>query len=325
MVTKLTFKGEKRAKSRPDGDKKRHKKRESTPVEADSVKMVHANGVLTEISDIPKDFLEYGWTVASTGKDLNGPMILCFDRKGQYGMFSFNQESGMIVSADDEIDVAEEAINFVDFVPQTPLFKFEPTQVTQVFVAVDIRNFIKLTQKEQEQPETITRLALKNNEGKYLSLDAETNSLVQTDVLTENAIFNFNAHGSEKGTQFLISVGPLEAKNKLIITDELKFRIIQDSDDLLDDLNAFHIRIQTKNSTMGLSILSSADGTISQATDSVVDFRQTQVNRAVKELMKAGIKVNNSLLAKIKHAVDEGYLNEFLITVKEKVKTDRRA
>ncbi|KAH3682044.1 hypothetical protein WICPIJ_006990, partial [Wickerhamomyces pijperi] len=113
---------------------------------------------------------------------------------------------------------------------------------------------------------------------------------------------------SEKGTQFLISVGPLEAKNKLIITDELKFRIIQDSDDLLDDLNAFHIRIQTKNSTMGLSILSSADGTISQATDSVVDFRQTQVNRAVKELMKAGIKVNNSLLAKIKHAVDEGYL-----------------
>ncbi|KAG7879712.1 hypothetical protein KL938_003765 [Ogataea parapolymorpha] len=324
MVTKLTFKGEKRGKPRPDDERKRRKKDTKTENQETRVTLTSVNGLPTNIYDIPRDYLEYGWTLATSHKDLDGPIMICFDRSGHVGCLEFDKKDGFIAAEEKKVDITEDAINFIDFEPKSPLYKLEPQEVTQVLSVVNIDNFLKLTQQAGDVPDNIPKYALKNNEGKYLSYDVDTNTLTQTDVLTENAIFNLRANND--GLGFFISVGNVDSKNKLIVTQDLKFRIIQDTDDLLDDLNLYHIRIQTKHSDTGRKILASLDlknGNRDQLFD---DPKQNELlNRAAKELANNGMKITNSLLSQIKRAVEEGNLNEFLITVKEKIKSDRRA
>ncbi|ESX00773.1 hypothetical protein KL918_004390 [Ogataea parapolymorpha] len=324
MVTKLTFKGEKRGKPRPDDERKRRKKDTKTENQETRVTLTSVNGLPTNIYDIPRDYLEYGWTLATSHKDLDGPIMICFDRSGHVGCLEFDKKDGLIAAEEKKVDIAEDALNFIDFEPKSPLYKLEPQEVTQVLSLVNIDNFLKLTQQAGDVPDNILKYALKNNEGKYLSYDVDTNTLTQTDVLTENAIFNLRANND--GLGFFISVGNVDSKNKLIVTQDLKFRIIQDTDDLLDDLNLYHIRIQTKHSDTGRKILASLDlknGNRDQLFD---DPKQNELlNRAAKELANNGMKITNSLLSQIKRAVEEGNLNEFLITVKEKIKSDRRA
>ncbi|KAG7864006.1 hypothetical protein KL919_000034 [Ogataea angusta] len=324
MVTKLTFKGEKRRKPRQDDERKRRKKDTKTDCQEAPVTLTSVNGVPTNIYDVPRDYLEYGWTLATSHKDLNGPIMICFDRSDHFGCLQFDEKFGLIAAEEKKVDIAEDAINFVDFEPKSPLFKLEPREVTQVLSVVNIENFLRLTQQTQTVSDDTLKLALKNSEGKYLSYDDDANTLVQTDVLTENAIFNLRANTDNLG--FFISVGKMDSKNKLIVTKDLKFRIIQDTDDLLDDMNIYHIRVQTRNSDTGRKIIASLDLKNESRDQFFNDPKHNELlNRAVKELAKNGMKITNSLLSQIKRAVEEGNLNEFLITVKEKIKSDRRA
>ncbi|KAG7883341.1 hypothetical protein KL937_000514 [Ogataea polymorpha] len=324
MVTKLTFKGEKRGKGRSDDERKRRKKESKTESQKTLVTLTSVNGLPTNIYDIPRDYLEYGWTLATSHKDLDSPIVICFDRSGNIGCLEFENKCGLIAADQKKVDIAEDAINFIDFEPDSLLFKLEPQEVTQVLSVVNIDNFLKLTQQAGDIPDNILRYALKNNEGKYLSYDVDTNTLTQTDVLTENAIFNLRANTD--GLGFFISVGNLNSKNKLIVTQDLKFRIIQDTDDLLDDLNLYHIRVQTKHSDTGRKIIASLDLKNGNRDQFFDDPKQNQLlNRAAKELANNGMKITSTLLSQIKRAVEEGNLNEFLVTVKEKIKSDRRA
>ncbi|KAG7701573.1 hypothetical protein KL929_001091 [Ogataea haglerorum] len=324
MVTKLSFKGEKRRKPKADAERKRHKKDTGAESQETPVTLASINGIPTNIYDIPRDYLEYGWTLAKSHKDLNGSIMICFERSGHHGSLEFDEKCGLTAADEKKVDIAEDAINFIDFDPKSPLYKLEPQEVTQVFSVVSIENVLKLTQESEHVSDDILRYALKNSDGKYLSYDVETNTLLHTDVLTENAIFNFRTN--RDGPGFFISVGKLDSKNKLIVTQDLKFRIIQDTDDLLDDLNIYHIRVQTKNSDTGRKIIASLDLKNENRDQLFGDPKHKDlVNRATKELAKNGMKISNSLLSQINRAAEEGNLNEFLITVKEKIKTDRRA
>ncbi|GME83979.1 unnamed protein product [Ambrosiozyma monospora] len=205
---------------------------------------------------------------------------------------------------------------------------------SQVFTVVNVEKLIKTGDKSEllsvdghkpkENP--LKQVALKNSDGRYLSFDKSINSLTTSQVLTTNEIFNFIA-SSDQPYKFRITIGlDAQSKNKLAVTEDLKVRVILDEEDLIDDLNVFTVKIQTRNSKMAkrlsfmLEELNKNNGLAYYDSE-----KNIKLNTSVKELIRLGIKVDNKLLGKLKRAMDKGRLNEYLVELKEKKLSDRRA
>lgn len=154
-------------------------------------------------------------------------------------------------------------------------------------------------------------------------IDPNTHGLTISSVLTLNEMFSLKF---KEDSTVSIRVGNEEDNNKLIVTNDLKIRVIKDDENLLDDLNSFILRIQGKDSNMTKEIIKlirdSQEFSEIDADDNIGDMKI--VRDKVLELSKLGIKITDRILRKLKRAVREGRVNQFMIDVREKKISDRR-
>ncbi|GMG40128.1 unnamed protein product [Ambrosiozyma monospora] len=357
MVSKLSFKGDKKSKKKrsrhSSGVSSSHthhesKKQKTNSTETgviiegaeDEANLIMVNNKLVSIEEFTKDQLQEGWTTAVSFNDLNGPLLLTLEREGKIGCLACLNNEKLVVSGIDALELVKpsEVLNFnvndISFNLEDKLTRVEPTMTSQVFTVVNVENLIKTGdknellsldgQKPKENP--VKQVALKNSDGWYLSFDKSINSLTTSQVLTTNEIFNFIA-SPDQPYKFQITIGlDAESKNKLAVTEDLKVRVILDEENLIDDLNIFTVKVQTRNSKMAkrlsfmLEELNKNDGLAYHDSE-----KNIKLNTSVKELIRLGIKVDNKLLDKLKRAMDKGRLNEYLVELKEKKLSDRRA
>ncbi|ODV85673.1 hypothetical protein CANARDRAFT_27775 [[Candida] arabinofermentans NRRL YB-2248] len=350
MVSKLTFKGDskkkkKRSHPKDEDDEKRKRKQQSSTEsvqnnrDLDGANLFYINNNLINIEEVDRNLLESGWTTASSPTDITGPILILCERAGKIGCLSCFNDDKFVISKEDSLSITnpDEVLNFT--IPdenlkvdtEAKIQRLEPTLTIQVLTVVNIDYYINLNANIESKIQTnkqLKRIALKTPDGKYVSFNPDSNELTTSDVLTENEIFNLkiNTTAKENCLTFEISIGRSDSKHKLIVTNNFDIKIIEDEDDLLDDLNQFVIRLQTKNSTTGKRALLYLDELEKNRGLAYDNSRDNELlDSSVKDLIKNGIKVNNSLLNKLKQSIERGDLNEYLIVLKEKTKTDRRA
>ncbi|QPG74692.1 hypothetical protein FOA43_002025 [Brettanomyces nanus] len=314
MVSKLSFKGETKRK------KHGHKKRKIPLLDSERFSV---NNELVTLGEIDRNRLKRcNWTTAANYDDIKDgePVLIAMERKDNLGVINVTDGDKVTISKESSLQVKSvgECINFTNGASidlANKVQRVEPTLPNQVLIAVDVENLVTNGDKNEHK---VKYIALKDGRSSsYLSHDPETHLLTLSKVLTDNEIFKLE-HVPSARSNFSICI---KANNdyKLIVTDQLVLRVIEDPENLLDDLNNFNIRVQLVNSEPARKIIDLLNGENHNKDEDT----EERVSSAVKELIKAGIKVTNQVLRETKRAARENWLNEYIVELKEKTVTDR--
>lgn len=349
MVSKLRFKnskGHRHHSSKHHNEKKRKLNGTVADLRRETVKFHINNKIQTADQINPEIFKKCNWTTATSITDLKEgtPLIIGAARNRK----DVDDTIGVISVTDDEVSIKmagqselkmiakKDAINFLQNMDlDSSIYMVEPENVTQVFTVVRVdtllsnRNAVEIPDSEK----TYTHIALKNPKTKkYLSCSPDKHTLCLSPVLTAQEIFRFTLKQTatsnfEISTEVKAEDNERTHKiNKLIVTDDLKIRVIDDPDDLLDDLNQFNVRVQIANSNYAKTLI---DEVFKQQADPGKGHQEEAIDEnislALKDIQKIGLKLTDHIYHQIKEADRDGRLNEFLLDLKEMHLTDRRA
>lgn len=342
MVSKLRFKGSK--KRRHHSTNHHGEKKQRVGGNKAEIKF-HINNKLQSADQIdPKIFTKCNWTSATTITDLKEgmPIVMGVARKGIVD----NNKIGVISVAHDKLNItiAKESDlkitakgDSINFLPQmnleSPIYRVEPENIAQIFTVVRVDSILSTKHKVDipDAEKTYVYIALKSPKTKkFLSHNSEKHTLCMSSTLTAQEIFKFILKPTDT-SNFQISMetdgsedGKSNESYKLIVTDKLKPRLICDPDDLLDDLNQFNIRVQIANCSYAESLIDEINKLQTTQPDQE-DAVDESIRLALRELQKSGIKITDKIYYQLKEADKEGKLHEFLLDLKEKYLTDRRA
>ncbi|CDK27646.1 unnamed protein product [Kuraishia capsulata CBS 1993] len=310
MVSKLSFKNDKKRKR--ESHKSSHKKRKPEQTEGPQ-HFVHINNSYVDLKELDPELLETGWTTSVNSVDIKGPIILCSDK----GVLAVKDSELVVMSSLEPVGV-EHSINFTsdDLVIEGEIYRGEPNSASQVFVPVPVKHLLSATSGfkqllQQEEKSTEMTCGLKTYENKYVSYLPDSGTLTcDSEALTAEGIFTFRPVRADDGPRWEVFVG----------SNSAAIGVFGDSVKISKSPEQFVVRMQVLNHTMSA-------GLREHLAASKTDHRPTnelQLEQKVKELIHDGVKVTNATLKQLKNAIAAGNVNEVMVEIKQKRLSDAR-
>jgi hypothetical protein len=345
MVSKLSFKGHKKKKSKKKSSINEHEKRTQSSVDE---KTFYINGKITKQSEINIEKLTYGWTLLYK-RDLTGathsiinpesgqlPVIITFidpDRELCLSQVKTADSDSTVkkllkFTSDFELSKTDDTVNYSEFEisNENNVGRIEPKNVDQVFILSDASSLFQSANKFIESGQKKTVYSIKTTEGEYLVFDPTTNELKLSLTFTEYGLFNLVYELENNIPQFRILIGnpKNEEANTLIISSSGVPKVIPDTEDLLQPISRFILKLRREDAFYTKEILRS----FKRNTDALKSDSSTNINGLVKktilDLSKLGFRITDKTIKEITDAYINGYLNQWIVDFKEKNVSDRR-
>lgn len=271
--------------------------------------------------------IETSWTSAMHTSDITGPVCIVLSsqdpRQASVRVVAATQDpqggpqdtlqARKVVQVDDEARSmsfyhTKEAFSKThQQISQLPANRFVPSDVSLVFTC---NSAVGAPGKH----------VLKSRDGRFVGVSADGSVTCHSEAVGPANLVSFEQHDDERwGVLFRLQVGGrwlgVDAEGSLVLAADPG-----ETASTTGTSYSFVVRVHAANSSMGKSEILRYQEAQRNSDENI----EKTVEHSVAQLEKNGVKINPTLIKRIKLAIKNGKLNEQMIIEKEKSKSDSR-